>query len=122
MNEKIENIKILLELNGGKRSYENSAIEIVDAVKHLIPNFSEENFKKEDLEDIIHDIENEIIPIYDKYFTDEEILGIIKFYDTPIGQSYLSKMGIVAMESMKIGNKYGEMIYNKLTEKFKDTH
>ena len=27
-------------------------------------------------------------------------------------------MGIVALETMQIGNKYGEMVYNKLMEIF----
>ncbi len=113
MEEKIKNIKTLLELNGGTKSYENSAITVINAVKHLIPNYKEENV---DIEDVIKDIENEIIPIYDKYFTNEEILGIIEFYKTDLGKTYLSKMGIVAMESMQVGNKYGEIIYNKLIE------
>ena len=113
MEEKIKNIKILLELNGGTKSYENSTITVINAIKHLIPNFKEENV---DIEDIIGDIENEIVPIYDKYFTNDEILGIIEFYKTDLGKTYLSKMGIVAMESMQVGNKYGEIIYNKLIE------
>jgi hypothetical protein len=114
--DKIENIKKLLELNGGTKSYEDSAFTIIDAVKHLVPNFKQENFKEKDLRGIVDDIQSQIIPIYDKHFTNEEILGIIEFYKTPIGQTYLIKMGVVAMESMQIGNKYGEMIYNKLIE------
>jgi hypothetical protein len=116
MNEKIKNIKILLELNGGTNSYEKSALAIIDGIKHLIPNFKEENFNPDVLKEIIDDIQSQIIPIYDKHLTEEEILGIIEFYKTPIGKSYLSKMGIIAMESMQIGNKYGELIYNKLVE------
>lgn len=118
MNDKIENIKTLLKLNGGTKSYEITVLNIVDAIKHLIPNFKEEEFNQEDVKGIIDNIENQIIPIYDKYFTNEEILGIIKFYDTPIGQAYLSKMSIVALETMQIGNKYGELVYNKLMEIF----
>ncbi len=114
MEDKIENIKTLLELNGGKKSYEDSVMDIIDAIKHLIPNFKDENIKPEDINDIIEDIYFQIIPIYDKYFTNEEILGIIDFFKTSIGKVYLSKMGIVALESMHIGNKHGELVYNRL--------
>jgi hypothetical protein len=120
MEEKIKNIKILLNLNGGTKSYEDSAKRVINAVKHLIPNYKDENFKPEYLEEILEDIQNQIIPIYDKYFTNEEIIGIIEFYNTLIGQAYLSKMGIVALESMQVGNKYGELIYNKLIEMSKE--
>ena len=116
MEEKIENIKKLLELNGGAESSEKSVIMVIDAIKHLIPNYSEENFKTGDLKDIMEEIQNKIIPIYDKYFTNEEILGIMEFYKTPIGKVYLAKMGSVAYESMQVGNKYGEIIYNRLVE------
>jgi len=116
MEEKIKNIKILLELNGGTKSTENTAISIIDSIKHLIPDFKMNNVKPEDLKDIVEKIQEETIPIYDKYFTNEEILGFIDFYKTPIGQVYLSKMGVVAMESMKVGSKYGEIVYKRLLE------
>lgn len=116
MKNKIENIKILLEINGGSKSYEKSIFTIIDAIKHLVPNYKDENLKSENITDIINDIQDQIIPIYDKYFTNDEILGIIEFYKTPIGEMYLNKMGAVAIESMQIGNRYGEIIYKRLME------
>jgi hypothetical protein len=116
MEEKIQNIRTLLELNGGKKATENTAISIIDSIKHLIPDFKMNNVKPEDLKDIVERIQEETIPIYDKYFSNEEILGFIDFYKTPIGQVYLSKMGTVAMESMKVGSKYGEIVYKRLLE------
>jgi len=114
MEEKIKNIKILLELNGGTKADSKAANAIINAIKHLVPNFKEENINSEELENIVNDMQEQIIPIYDKHFTNDEILGIIEFYKSPIGQSYLNKMSRVAMESMQVGNKYGEIIYNKL--------
>jgi hypothetical protein len=69
-----------------------------------------------ELEDIIQNIEDQIIPIYDKHFTNEELVGFIEFFKTDVGRVYLNKMGIVALETMQIGNKYGELVYNKLVE------
>lgn len=114
MENKIENIKILLKLNGGEKSNLKAAESIIDAMGHLVPNFKPEKVKPENLQDILEEIQSQIIPIYDKYFTNEEIIGIIEFYKTPIGQSYLSNMGNITIESMEVGNKYGEIIYNKL--------
>jgi len=111
--DKNTNILKLLELNGGNASTEKSVSDIIEAIKHLVPDF---NPDRVDMKDILNEIHKELIPIYDKYFTNEEILGIIEFYKTPIGKSYLTKMGGVALESMQVGNKYGEIIYKKLTE------
>ena len=114
--DKIKNIKTLLELNGGTKATEDSVISIIGAIKHLVPDFSPDNLTREELGKIIEDVLNEIIPVYDKAFNNEEILGIIEFYKTPFGKSYLTKMGKVAYECMQIGNTYGELIYEKLTE------
>lgn len=121
MDEKIQNIKTLLEINGGSKANEKTAISIIDSIKHLIPNFNANNVKPEDLKDIVDDIQNETIPIYDKYFTNDEILQIIEFYKTPIGLIYLNRMGAVAMESMSVASKYGEIIYKRLIEMSKPT-
>jgi hypothetical protein len=112
--DKIKNIKTLLELNGGTQSDAKAAVTIVNAIKHLVPDFKEENVTNKELENMVFEIQQQIIPIYDKYFSNEEILGIIEFYKSQIGQSYLNKMSKVIMECAQVGNKYGEIIYEKL--------
>jgi hypothetical protein len=116
MKSKTDNIKKLLDLNGGRSSYESSIVQTIEAISHLIPDFNGE-LKEEDFNEIIDDIYETVIPIYDENFTDEEILGLIDFFQTDIGKIYLKKMGKVAIETMQIGKKHGELIYNKLKEK-----
>jgi len=43
-------------------------------------------------------MESEVITIYDKHYTDEEIKGLLQFYGSPLGQK-------VAMEMPKIGRE-----------------
>jgi hypothetical protein len=51
------------------------------------------------------------VPIYAKYFSKEEIEGLTRFYQTPLGQKSLSVLpqAVVEMqtESMKLGEKLG---------------
>jgi hypothetical protein len=110
--EKINNIKNLLNLNGTKKSHEQTIINIVNSIKHLIPNFKK--FDDEQFNLISKEIEDNIISIYDKYLTNEDILNIIEFYKSETGKLYLNKMGVISIEIMNLGNKYGELIYNKL--------
>lgn len=114
--EKITNIKKLLDMNGGRNSYEKTVLQTIDAIQHLIPDFTG-TLEQYEMDEIIEDIYQTIIPIYDKNFTNDEILGIIEFYCSDIGQVYLSKMNIVTMESMLIGRKHGEIVYKKLSKK-----
>ena len=118
---KLQNIKTLLELNGGGRANRTNIINVVEAIKHLVPNFDPDRFDPSDLDGIVDDIMSRIIPIYDKHFTNGEIVGIIEFYQSEAGKAYLRKMGAVTQESMEIGNKFGDVVFNKLVELFK-TH
>lgn len=55
-----------------------------------------------------------IIPIYAQNFTDEELDGIIAFYETPIGQSVLEKMPAVVQESLVAGQSWGLSIAQEI--------
>lgn len=49
-----------------------------------------------------------IVPLYDKYLSGEEIKGLIKFYQTPLGQKTIQVMPKLMAESEQIGHKWGE--------------
>ena len=51
-----------------------------------------------------------IVPIYERNFTDAEIDAMITFYQTPEGQSVIAKMPIVLSESMAAGELWGASI------------
>jgi hypothetical protein len=51
-----------------------------------------------------------LAPIYDKYLSDEEIKGLIVFYQTPLGKKTLEVMPKVMAESQGEGRKWGEQL------------
>jgi hypothetical protein len=48
------------------------------------------------------------VPMYDKYFSDEEVKGLVLFYQTPLGQKALKAMPQLSGELMEAGSKMGE--------------
>ena len=56
----------------------------------------------------VDDLLELVIPIYDKYFSIEDIEGLTKFYETPAGKKALSKLTQVMMECQAAGAKFGE--------------
>lgn len=48
------------------------------------------------------------IPIYDKYFSNEEIKSLLQFYRTPLGQKTVNVLPTVAAEMQQEGKKWGE--------------
>jgi len=51
------------------------------------------------------------VPLYDKYFSHEDIKGLIEFYQTPLGQKALGVLPKLSIEmqgeGMKMGEKFG---------------
>ena len=50
---------------------------------------------------------NALVVTYDKYFSDEDIKGLIQFYQTPLGQKALNNLPKIASESQAAGEKLG---------------
>ena len=49
-----------------------------------------------------------IIPLYHRYFSAEEIKGMIAFYSTPLGQKAINSMPGLMSESVAIAQKWGQ--------------
>jgi uncharacterized protein len=50
------------------------------------------------------------VPLYDKYFSDEDIKGLIQFYQTPLGVKALSVLPKLSVEMQGEGMKLGEKL------------
>lgn len=48
-----------------------------------------------------------IVPVYTKHLTNEEMSAMIQFYETPTGKSVVSKLPLIAQESMLVGQTWG---------------
>jgi len=110
-NQKECNIRRLMFLNGSIQSHHSSLQNVIDTIRMMIPESIDIT-----LADIAEDVLNEIIPIYDKYFSDDEVKGLIDFYESDLGKSYLKNMGNVTVESVKVGEKVGDIILKRIQE------
>jgi hypothetical protein len=48
-----------------------------------------------------------IVPIYDKYYTADEIRQLIQFYQTPLGEKVITVLPKIAAESQAAGQEWG---------------
>ena len=70
----------------------------------LIDLFFAKFHSKADLQQLL-DI---AVPAYDRYYTHEEIKGLIQFYGTPLGQKMISVLPKLTGELQEAGRKWGE--------------
>ena len=48
-----------------------------------------------------------MVPIYQRHFTAEDVDGLLKFYQSPLGQKVIKEMPLTMAEGMKIGQAWG---------------
>ena len=60
------------------------------------------------------DFVDRLVPIDDKYFTHEDIKGLIQFYQSPLGHKLLSVQPKVMQESAEVGDDWGAQLEDKL--------
>jgi hypothetical protein len=112
------NIRKLLEVTGATAMMEQTmqgmeknikplmtkALPAGEYREKLVDLFFEKFHAKLDLQKLL----DLAVPMYDKYFSDEEVKGLILFYQTPLGQKALKAMPQLSGELMEAGSKMGE--------------
>ena len=63
---------------------------------------------------------NLTVPIYDKYFTWDEIRQLINFYETPTGKKIISTLPAIMDEAMNAGQAWGRAISEKILKRLKE--
>jgi hypothetical protein len=120
VTSKSEKIKNLMKLTGSGSIGVTVANNMIDSFKKSLPEVKDEFWNEFKNEIKAEDLVNLIIPIYDKYFTENEIDELIKFYNTPIGKKMISNLPVIMQESMQAGQKWGEAIGEKALAKLNE--
>lgn len=119
-SSKAVKIKQLMELTGTGKM----AVQVVDqiisttAVRNpkVDPKFWEEFSKSINPEDMI----NLIMPVYEKFYSEEDIDNMIIFYNTPTGKKMIQVLPDLTQESMRVGQQWGMKIAEDIMKKLKD--
>jgi len=113
----------MIKLSGGEHSFNIVLEEIVSNAKEFRTDISEETWKEIEIElkqldkKELYDI---LIPIYERYFTIEEITEINLFLDTAAGKKFASTLPVLTTESMQAGKIWGITIAKKISHRLKE--
>ncbi|WP_193196871.1 DUF2059 domain-containing protein [Nostoc sp. MG11] len=105
--EKTNNIRQLLKITGSENLSRQIMLQLVDTLKPQYPQVPQKAWDTFLAELKPNELMNELIPVYAKYFTNEEIKQMIAFYETPLGKKTISVLPQISQESAEIGQKYG---------------
>jgi hypothetical protein len=131
--EKKAAIKELLEITGatqmGQMLGNAFAQQMTQVLKKAKPDIDPKAFDiiQEEVESLINEelvVKESLLPymyaIYHKYLTLEEIKGLIRFYQTPLGRKTISVMPRVTQEAIRAGQSWGQAFGPKLQQRVSD--
>lgn len=111
---KEENIKTLIIMSGSG----DLGMQVIDALlpqfSQMLPDVPNEYWTKFRNKIEVNELIEMIIPIYAKYYTDDDIKQLIEFYKSEIGQKMIKLSPLMMQESMSAGQEWGKKIGEEL--------
>lgn len=113
-------IRHLLEVTGAKKLTEQSMSLIMEQIKPALQRQLPQVERAQTIMDTFlrkfqakfnyRAISEQMVPIYDKYLSAEDIKGLIQFYESPLGQRAVQALPQIARESQMAGYQLGQKI------------
>ena len=113
-------IRILIELTGAANISADALRKIIDPLRAGFPQVPAEfwnTFIKEVHSDELIDL---VVPIYDKYYTRDEIQDLTRFYQSPVGQKTIKVLPKLSAEAIDAGQEWGKMVADRAMRKLRE--
>jgi hypothetical protein len=115
---KPESIKQLMRLTGSGELGIQVMNQMLPALKNMVPE-APESFWTDIMDEVnVDEIEAMVIPIYQKYLSEEDIAAINVFYATPAGKKIISVQPSIMQESMMVGQQWGQDLAQRVLQKY----
>jgi hypothetical protein len=108
--EKRAEIDTLLRLTGMEKLVGQIKSQMISSLKSNLPDAPAEFWDKFSAKMDVRELIEKIVPIYDKYYTIDDLRAVNAFYSSPAGQKILSTLPQVMQESMGVGREWGQKI------------
>ena len=104
----------LLETMGSTQAMKTSVEYMINYYKQNNPQISSEYWDNASKHVDYDELVQKLIPVYSKHFTEQEIVDLLKFYNTSTGKKMIEKTPTILEESMEIGRKWGIELAQKI--------
>ncbi|HEU5234100.1 MAG TPA: DUF2059 domain-containing protein [Terriglobales bacterium] len=113
-------IRKLIELTGAANISADALQKMIEPLKASYPQVPEEFW-----DTFVHEVHSDelvdlVIPIYDKYYTHEEIQELTHFYQTPVGQKTIKVLPKLSAEAIDAGQEWGRTVADRAMRKLRE--
>ena len=112
-------IRKLIELTGAANISAQVMQQIIGPLRDGFPDVPAEfwdSFTKEIRSDELIDF---IVPIYDRYYTREDIHELTAFYESPVGKKTVKVLPKLSAEAISAGQEWGRTVADRAMRKLK---
>ncbi|MBK7143361.1 MAG: DUF2059 domain-containing protein [bacterium] len=107
---KAAEITELLQLTGAANLGKQFVVVMFQQLRAAMPQVPEDYLLRLESKIDPQEMERMVVPIYDKYFTLEDIREMKAFYSSPVGRKAISLTPQLMQESMVVGQEWSERI------------
>ena len=104
----------LLETMGSTHAMKTSFEYMINYYKQTNPQISSQYWDNSLKHVDYNELVQKLVPVYSKHFTEQEIVDLLKFYNTSTGKKMIEKTPTILEESMEIGRKWGIELAQKI--------
>jgi hypothetical protein len=118
--EKLQNIRKLIVLLGGLDMQKRSVQDELASLTEKYPQHQLEDrdaLAKEISEKDFQTLIDKLVPVYDKYLTDEDVSEMLKFYESLTGKRVAEAMPLMREESRRITLEWRQGLVKKVMDK-----
>jgi hypothetical protein len=113
-------IRKLIELTGAANISADALQKMIEPLKASYPQVPEEFW-----DTFVHEVHSDelvdlVIPIYDKYYTHDEIQELMHFYQSPVGQKTIKVLPKLSAEAIDAGQEWGRMVADRAMRKLRE--
>lgn len=116
---KEKKIKEILELVGSGKIGVQVAQQMLTHFQEQFKSVPAEFWEKMKANINADEINNISVPVYAKYYTEEDLDQLITFYKTPIGRKLIAVTPQIVQESMQLGREWGQKLGEKILSEMK---
>lgn len=114
--QKEKSIRRLMEITGSAKVGIQVGQQIIASLRQSQPSLPEEFWTDMNSKFNSDALVNLVVPIYAKYYTQEDLDGLIAFYQTPLGQKVISTLPQISQESVQAGQAWGQQLAEQVIQ------
>lgn len=120
-NPSEESVKELLAVTGAGDMAVNMMEQMIPSMKRMMPNAPEEFWIELSKQIDGKELEELVVPVYQKYLTQEDVDAQLRFLKSDAGQKMVQAQPLIVQESMMIGQQWGIQLLQRAQQTLNST-